>query len=202
MTHLSNYGNDRLASYTFETAISFLRCWTNVQLETLPPTQLALQYFQRHPEESDPVWGNPCLDKRHRAIWAANKSCDQLPRILVVGPQKTGSTALHAFLSMHPLISSNSLSTETFEEVQFFSGKNYYKGLDWYMNFFPTPLNGSRATQFVFEKSATYFDGESVPLRVHALLPDVRILVLLISPTRRAYSWYQVLWAACFEMAM
>jgi len=35
------------------------------------------------------------------------------------------------FLSMHPSIVSNYDSVNTFEEVQFFAGKNYNKGLDW-----------------------------------------------------------------------
>lgn len=56
MTHLSNYGNDRLAIYTFESVIKFLQCWTNLQLMTLPPLKLAAKYFQIHPEEIDPVW--------------------------------------------------------------------------------------------------------------------------------------------------
>lgn len=56
MTHLSNYGNDRLALYTFESVIKFVQCWTNLQLITLPPLQLADKYFQTYPEETDPVW--------------------------------------------------------------------------------------------------------------------------------------------------
>jgi hypothetical protein len=32
---------------------------------------------------------------------------------------------------MHPNISANAPSKETFEEIQFFNGRNYYKGLDW-----------------------------------------------------------------------
>lgn len=56
MTHLSNYGNDRLAIYTFESVIKFVQCWTNLQLITLPPLQLATKYFQIYPEESDPIW--------------------------------------------------------------------------------------------------------------------------------------------------
>ncbi len=62
-------------------------------------------------------------------IWSQNKTCDQLPRFLVLGPQKTGTTALYTFLSMHPAIVSNYPSPETFEEIQFFNGKNYYKGI-------------------------------------------------------------------------
>ena len=64
-------------------------------------------------------------------IWSKNKTCERLPKFLVIGPQKTGTTALYTFLSMHPAIISNNPSPETFEEIQFFNGKNYFKGLDW-----------------------------------------------------------------------
>lgn len=185
MTHLSNYGNDRLALYTFDSVFKFISCWTNLHLATLPPVPLASAYFTLHPEESDPVWVNPCLDARHKSIWASSKSCESLPQFLLLGPQKTGSTALYTFMSLHPALAASRPSPETFEEVQFFNGKNYYKGLDWYLNFFQS----GPAVQF--EKSATYFDGESVPLRVHSLLPNVKLIVTLISPARRAYSWYQ-----------
>jgi len=57
MTHMSNYGNDRLALYTFETAIKFVQCWTNLQLMTYPPVTLAEKYFKMHPDEIDPIWG-------------------------------------------------------------------------------------------------------------------------------------------------
>ncbi|XP_065215137.1 bifunctional heparan sulfate N-deacetylase/N-sulfotransferase [Planococcus citri] len=188
MSHMSNYGNDRLALYTFESVVKFLHCWTNLRVASAPPLQLAEKYFKMFPEETDPVWGNPCEDPRHLKIWT-RKSCDQLPRFLVIGPQKTGTTALYTFLSMHPNISSNFVSPETFEEIQFFNGRNYYKGLEWYMNFFP--VVNSTSTQFLFEKSATYFDGESVPKRAHALLPSAKLVTILISPAKRAYSWYQ-----------
>lgn len=58
-----------------------------------------------------------------------------------------------------------------------------------YMDFFPTEANSS--TKYYFEKSATYSDGELVPKRVHALLPHAKLITILISPARRAYSWYQ-----------
>ncbi|XP_067643649.1 bifunctional heparan sulfate N-deacetylase/N-sulfotransferase [Eurosta solidaginis] len=195
MTHMSNYGSDRLALYTFQSVIKFLQCWTNLKLSSAPPIQLAEMYFRLHPEEVDPVWGNPCDDLRHKKIWSKTKSCDSLPKFLVIGPQKTGTTALYTFLSMHSNITSNLPSPDTFEEIQFFNGNNYYRGLDWYMDFFPMPSNNSviptSSTQFMFEKSATYFDGEAVPKRAHALLPHAKIVSILISPAKRAYSWYQ-----------
>lgn len=195
MTHMSNYGSDRLALYTFQSVIKFLQCWTNLKLASAPPIQLAEMYFRLHPEEVDPVWGNPCDDPRHRKIWSKTKSCDSLPKFLVIGPQKTGTTALYTFLSMHSSIASNIPSPDTYEEIQFFNGNNYYRGLDWYMDFFPSFESNTSTVaptaHYMFEKSATYFDGEMVPKRAHALLPHAKIVTILISPAKRAYSWYQ-----------
>lgn len=58
------------------------------------------------------------------------------------------------------------------------------------MDFFPFPSNVS--TDFMFEKSANYFDTEVAPKRAAALLPRAKILAVLINPSDRAYSWYQV----------
>lgn len=58
------------------------------------------------------------------------------------------------------------------------------------MDFFPFPSNAS--TDFMFEKSANYFDTEVVPKRAAALLPRAKIIAVLINPADRAYSWYQV----------
>uniref|UniRef100_A0A8C5GXM1 [heparan sulfate]-glucosamine N-sulfotransferase n=1 Tax=Gouania willdenowi TaxID=441366 RepID=A0A8C5GXM1_GOUWI len=190
MTHLSNYGNDRLGLYTFESLVKFVQCWTNLRLQTLPPLQLADKYFEIFPEERDPLWQNPCHDKRHKDIWSKEKTCDRLPKFLIIGPQKTGTTALHSFLSLHPAISSSFPSPVTFEEIQFFSGANYDHGIDWYMDFFPFPSNVS--TDFMFEKSANYFDTEAAPKRAAALLPRAKVVAVLINPSDRAYSWYQV----------
>ena len=43
-----------------------------------------------------------------------------------------------------------------------------------------------------FEKSATYFDSTMAMKRIKAMLPDVRLIVMLTEPGARAYSRYQV----------
>ena len=58
------------------------------------------------------------------------------------------------------------------------------------MNHFPMRENDT----VVFEKSATYFDQEIVAKRLSALLPKAPVVVILIDPGKRAYSWYQVGW--------
>ncbi|KAM9511864.1 bifunctional heparan sulfate N-deacetylase/N-sulfotransferase 1-like isoform 3-T3 [Salvelinus alpinus] len=189
MTHLSNYGNDRLGLYTFKSLVAFVQTWTNLRLQTLPPVQLAHRYYNLFPNEKDPLWQDPCEDKRHKDIWSKEKTCDRFPKLLVIGPQKTGSTALYLFLGMHPDLTSNYPNKETFEEIQFFNGHNYHRGIDWYMEYFPLPSNTS--SDYYFEKSASYFDSEVAAERAATLLPKAKIITILINPADRAYSWYQ-----------
>lgn len=59
-----------------------------------------------------------------------------------------------------------------------------------YMDFFPTPSNIT--SDFLFEKSANYFHSEEAPKRAASLVPKAKIITILIDPSDRAYSWYQV----------
>ena len=59
-----------------------------------------------------------------------------------------------------------------------------------YMDFFPDVSNYSNMV--LFEKSANYFDARKTPMRAHALLPEAKIITILLNPMKRAYSWYQV----------
>ena len=56
MTHFGNYGNDRLALYTFEALADFVHTWTNLRMVTVPPTEMADKYFELWPEDTKPVW--------------------------------------------------------------------------------------------------------------------------------------------------
>lgn len=56
MTHLSNYGSDRLALLVFDSLVKYLQCWTNLKLSTEHPTALAERYFAIFPGDIEPVW--------------------------------------------------------------------------------------------------------------------------------------------------
>lgn len=225
MSHMSNYANDRLGLFTFRALFEFVQKYTNLRLKYSPdipqvdtddssdsgngkqvaggPMFLANYYFKLHPEEREPLWTNPCDDKRHLAIWSTRKLklCQVVPKLLIVGPQKTGTTALQSFLKLNPSIRTSLASSEDFEEVQFFNDKHYFKGSDWYFERFfdettPPSDNGTAPGSTVnapifLDKSATYFDDPKVPRRVSSLLPEAHIVILLIDPADRAYSWYQ-----------
>ncbi|XP_055863216.1 bifunctional heparan sulfate N-deacetylase/N-sulfotransferase 3-like isoform X3 [Biomphalaria glabrata] len=187
MTHMSNYANDRLAIYAFDNVLQFVSNWTNLRLLALPPVEMARRYFQMYTQEINAVWTNPCDYDKHREIWPMSKSCTKLPSFIIVGPQKTGTTALLRFLQAHPMLLGSKPDPVHFEEIQFFLTKNYQNGLDWYQDHFPKP---SHPRQILFEKSANYFDNELTPKRMYALLPQVKIVILLCEPAKRAYSWY------------
>ena len=63
---------------------------------------MAKQYFATYPDEKEPVWTNPCDDQRHIEILPSNRreKCKNLPNFIILGPQKTGSTALYTFLKV------------------------------------------------------------------------------------------------------
>ena len=56
MTHLSNYGNDRLALFTFENVVKFVTHNTNLRLHGDSPANLAKRYFDMFPSERVPLW--------------------------------------------------------------------------------------------------------------------------------------------------
>lgn len=65
-------------------------------------------------------------------IWPPGRNCSRLPGALILGPQKTGTTALQFFLEAHPNITTSYQSPRKYEEVQFFSDEGLYmKGIDW-----------------------------------------------------------------------
>ncbi|KAI4572609.1 hypothetical protein MJG53_006110 [Ovis ammon polii x Ovis aries] len=146
MTHLSNYGNDRLGLYTFVNLANFVQSWTNLRLQTLPPVQLAHKYFELFPDQKDPLW----------------QLADKIKDIL--------DAACTVSLVKYYCPKADSLR---------------------YMDFFPVPSNVT--TDFLFEKSANYFHSEEAPKRAASLVPKAKIITILIDPSDRAYSWYQLL---------
>ena len=57
MTHMTNYGSDRLALYIFEGVVEQVQRITNLRLRTEPPLVMAQRYFDLYPDEIEPLWG-------------------------------------------------------------------------------------------------------------------------------------------------
>ncbi|VDL19680.1 unnamed protein product [Hymenolepis diminuta] len=196
MTHFGNYAQDRLALYVFERLFAFIKAWTRLEIRWAPIWLLVEKHLKYNPLErrqspsSLPVYSDPCVDARHEAIWfpsGCTPEGKRLPKAIIVGPQKTGTTALLAFMAMHPKLQPNKFETHApFEEIQFFSDNDIYsKGVAFYNDRFLDPSNGLN-----FEKSATYFESPLAAQRMATLLPHAKVIVLLRDPLQRALSWY------------
>ncbi|CAD5218713.1 unnamed protein product [Bursaphelenchus okinawaensis] len=157
------------------------------KIKWIKPTEMVDKYMKAQ-KNFDLYYTDECGDKRHLQGLSYLKKCDNstnLPNLIILGPQKTGTTALAEFLKVHPDVATNLNVAGSFEEPQFFGQKNYDNGLDWYRALY------NESAKIIFEKSANYFDNSKVALQMSYLLPKAKFLVILKDPVDRAYSWYQ-----------
>jgi len=106
-----------------------------------------------------------------------------LPQFLIIGAQKAGTSSLYSHLIQHPEV-----LAATRKETGFFSQK-YEKGSSWYRTRFPSIENIDRG--FVSgEATPEYFFHPHAARRIHHLLPDIRLILLLRNPVERAISHY------------
>jgi hypothetical protein len=103
-----------------------------------------------------------------------------LPDAVILGAQKSGTSSLHNYLTQHPCV-----IAPVKKEVHYFDD-NYFRGECWYRAHF----GRAGAPGLNLDSSPYYLFHPGVPQRMHALLPDAKLIVLLRDPVRRAYSHY------------
>lgn len=102
------------------------------------------------------------------------------PSFLIIGSQKAGTTSLYQYLCQHPKI----LEAKK-KEVNFF-GDQFHQGIDFYKTQFPTLKPG----EITGDATPEYCLFPKIPVRVHQLFPEVKIIFLLRNPVERAISHY------------
>lgn len=113
-----------------------------------------------------------------------------LPDYLIIGTQRGGTTSLYKYLAEHP-----AHARALTKELRFFD-LNHRKGVSWYRSRFPSrryreAVKRTRGVDLVVgEASPDYIFHPHAPGRVAALLPTVKLIVLLRDPVDRAYSHY------------
>ena len=103
-----------------------------------------------------------------------------LPDAAIIGAQKCATSSLQAYLVQHPGVI-GSLR----KEVHYFD-VNFGRGETWYRAHF----GREDEPGLNLDASPYYLYHPAVAARMHALLPDARLIVLLRDPVRRAYSHY------------
>jgi hypothetical protein len=104
-----------------------------------------------------------------------------LPNFLIVGAQKAGTTSLHAILAAHPETNMSEV-----KEVNYFINNDKFKrGLAFYSSFFED--KDAIATG---ESSPGYISHPGVAERIKQNLGDIKIIIMLRDPIKRAFSQY------------
>ncbi len=113
-----------------------------------------------------------------------------LPSFIIIGAQKAGTTSLFSYLSHHP-----ELLPSIKKEIHFFDGARYpWRDDDpnaetWYRAQFPFQWSRKNRKK-TFEASPFYLFNPATPGRIHAWMPDVKMIALLRNPSERAVSHY------------
>ena len=126
-----------------------------------------------------------------------------LPKFIIGGGMKCGTTSLHSILNHHPKIfipqeEPHFFSIDDFEQnPDFFLrlsdgwhgwdfDKNFEEYFLWYLNFFKL----AHPEQILGEDCVSYLSSSKAPVRIASLLPDVKLIFLLRDPVDRTYSQY------------
>ena len=117
--------------------------------------------------------------RRAELRWRMGQS-RALPEAVIIGAQKSGTSSLHNYLVQHP-----GVVEPLRKEVHYFD-IGYERGEAWYRAHFG--LLGAPGLNL--DSSPYYLFHPAVPQRLHDLLPDAKLIVLLRDPVRRAYSHY------------
>jgi hypothetical protein len=104
-----------------------------------------------------------------------------LPKFLIIGAAKCGTTSLCDNLDQH-----SKLSLASLKEPNFFAGQRHYRiGINWYINLWKdTPKENLR------------FEGSTLTIfapcheRIKGLIPDIKAILMLRNPVTRAWSHY------------
>ena len=125
--------------------------------------------------------------KRHVYGWSSPLRV--LPDLIVIGVVRSGTTSLYHYLSQHP-----SIVKSTYDELGYFDS-NYKLGLNWYKSFFPSIFEKKKVIQknkkfMTYDVTPFYIYHEKAPQRIHQILPNSKLIVILRNPIDRSYSNY------------
>ena len=108
----------------------------------------------------------------------------QSPDFLVIGAQKSGIEALRGHLANHLQI-----IKEGSREIHFFE-LNFERGIEWYSKQLTRSVAGDKV--LLWEMTPYYIYHPLVAQRVYKCFPDVKLILMLRNPVKRAWMHYHL----------
>lgn len=106
------------------------------------------------------------------------------PDFIILGAMKCGTTSLYHYITKHTQI----YPAEK-KEIHFFDEK-FHRGVYWYKSHFPCIAKAVHGRCITGEASPYYLYHPLAADRIHRTFPEVKLIVLLRNPIRRAISHY------------
>jgi hypothetical protein len=124
---------------------------------------------------------------------AVSGATKRLPSFVIIGAAKSGTTSLYHYLDQHPDVFMSPV-----KETNFFAWSG--QGEHWGRDYIPFPVRTLEEYEALFadagdaravgEASPLYLETPGAAARIHELLPDARLVVILREPVARARSAY------------
>jgi Sulfotransferase domain len=122
---------------------------------------------------------------RGRADASANSGePGALPNLIIIGARKCGTTSLHYYLDQHP-----DVAMSRTKELGLFTRVDWQEHIDWYRGQFDpaAPVRGEGTPAYTTSPLAA-----GVPERIHALVPEAKLLYSVGDPIQRIVAqWVQ-----------
>lgn len=138
-----------------------------------------------------------------------------LPNFIIIGAPRCGTTSLYAYLRQHPDVYMSPVKEPNFflfgqEEPDLGGpdGKNINRDSVYRLEDYKKLFAAVTSETAVGEASPRYLDSAGTAARIHQMLPDAKLIVILRNPVQRALSHFSMRkrdgWEPCdtFEQAM
>ncbi len=126
-----------------------------------------------------------------RGISGITASTRVLPKFIIAGTVRSGTTSLYYNICEHP-----SVLEAAYDEIGFFDS-NFHLGESWYRSMFPKQkemekIRNNTGFAITGEDTPFYFWKKEAVERIFKTIPDVKIIFIFRNPVDRAFSNYNL----------
>jgi hypothetical protein len=129
-----------------------------------------------------------------RAARSATASGRALADFVIVGAPKCGTTSLFTYLASHPLVMRSSVKEVHFVDRE----RNFARGERWYRAWFPSVSALEKVGRdhgveraICGEATPNYLAHPGAAARLHTVVPDARLIVMMREPGSRAFRQFR-----------
>lgn len=136
-------------------------------------------------------WFNPYGFTSQRFFRNVTSPVRILPDFLIAGFNRSGTHSLFEYMGQHP-----NIKNANRREIHYFT-LSYWRKIYWYKSHFPTTIYKK---YFEIKHKEKFLTGEATPhyifhplaiKRIHKIIPNVKLIIILRNPIDNAYSHYQ-----------